>query len=185
MSFEKIWQYHFYAIFETQLLEIMTQLPLLLTCIILLHMLYKLGKLKNHFHLLQTRIDFIIQQTTKIMSTQAQIVADLQTATTQIAQFGTELTTLNQTVTNLETALAGQPSVTPELQAAVDALKAQVATVAAIVPTPDPTQTESTGSDTTGSSNDNSGQPSSDQSSTEEAATPAPADQPSENQPAS
>lgn len=119
------------------------------------------------------------------MSTQAQIVADLQTATTQIAQFGTELTTLNQTVTNLETALAGQPSVTPELQAAVDALKAQVATVAAIVPAPDPTQTESTGSDTTGSSNDNSGQPSGDQSSTEGAATPAPADQPSENQPAS
>lgn len=69
-----------------------------------------------------------------IMTTQAELTQGLTDLTAQVVKIGTETTTLVQKVADLETVLASQQDVSPELQAAFDALKAQVTVVDGLVP---------------------------------------------------
>lgn len=68
------------------------------------------------------------------MSTQQELATQLNEITAQVSKIGTETTALVQKVADLEAALANQSNVTPELQAAFDALKAQVTVVDDLVP---------------------------------------------------
>lgn len=70
----------------------------------------------------------------RIMATQAELAADLQTVTAQVAKIGTETSTLLQKVADLEAALAAGGVTTPEVDAAMAALKAQAAVVDDLVP---------------------------------------------------
>jgi chromosome segregation ATPase len=76
----------------------------------------------------------IISRLEKIMSDQAQLATDLTAVTQQIAKIGTETAATLQKVTDLEAALNAGGAVTPEVQAAFDALKAQVQVVDDLVP---------------------------------------------------
>lgn len=69
-----------------------------------------------------------------LMTTQAELTQGLTDLTAQVAKIGTETATLVQKVADLETVLASQQDVAPELQAAFDALKAQVTVVDGLVP---------------------------------------------------
>lgn len=71
----------------------------------------------------------IHQKLDKIMSTQTELAAQVQAIGTQVAKIGEESKITLQKVTDLEFALANQDNVSPELQAAVDALKQQVQVV--------------------------------------------------------
>ncbi len=64
-----------------------------------------------------------------IMATQAELAADLQAVTDQVAKIGAETTATLQKVTDLEAALAAGGGTTPEVDAALAALKAQVKVV--------------------------------------------------------
>lgn len=80
------------------------------------------------------KLNLIIEQNKKIMSTQAEIAEQLNQTTDQLQKIGNESAATLQKVKELEEALANQSNVTPELQAAFDALKAQVQTVDDLVP---------------------------------------------------
>ena len=69
----------------------------------------------------------------KIMTTQAELAATLATVSTQVAKIGTETQGLIDKVAALEAALASAGEVSAEVQAAVDALKAQVQVVDELV----------------------------------------------------
>lgn len=69
-----------------------------------------------------------------IMSTQAELAVILTELTAQVAKIGTETTATLQKVVDLEAALAAAGNVTPEVQAALDALKAQAQAVDDLVP---------------------------------------------------
>lgn len=68
------------------------------------------------------------------MATQVELAAGLAQVTAQLVKIGTETATLLQKVADLESALGNAGAVTPELQAAFDALKAQVQVVDDLVP---------------------------------------------------
>lgn len=70
----------------------------------------------------------------KIMSKQSDLAADMATITAQVAKIGQESTATLQKVADLEAALANQDNVSPELQTAFDALKAQVTVVDDLIP---------------------------------------------------
>lgn len=69
-----------------------------------------------------------------IMGTQTELAADIANVTAQVAKIGTETAALLQKVTDLQTIIDSQGGVSPELQAAVDALKAQITVVDDLVP---------------------------------------------------
>ena len=69
-----------------------------------------------------------------IMATQTELAADIANVTAQVAKIGTETAALLQKVTDLQTIIDSQGGVSPELQAAVDALKAQITVVDDLVP---------------------------------------------------
>ena len=69
-----------------------------------------------------------------IMATQAELAADIATVTAQVTKIGTETTTLLQKVADLQVIIDSQGGVSTELQAAVDALKAQITVVDNLVP---------------------------------------------------
>jgi hypothetical protein len=78
----------------------------------------------------------------KIMASQAELAAQLKANTEQAAKIGAETQTLLDKIRDLLEQLANQSGVTPELQAAADALKAQLQVVDDLVPdaaTPPPT----------------------------------------------
>lgn len=75
-----------------------------------------------------------------LMATQAELAQQLTTITDQVHKIGVETQSLLQKVADLETALGNQGNVTPELQAAFDALKAQVQSVDDLVPDTPPQQ---------------------------------------------
>ena len=71
----------------------------------------------------------------KIMATQEEVTAALVAAKQQVDKIGTETRTLLTRITELLAQIANQgDSVTPELQAAVDDLKAQLQVVDDLVP---------------------------------------------------
>lgn len=80
-----------------------------------------------------TALNHLSRKVDRIMATQAQIAAELTTLKDQLVKVGNETTTLIQKVADLEAAIANGP-VTPELQAAFDAVKAQVQAVDDLVP---------------------------------------------------
>lgn len=69
-----------------------------------------------------------------IMTTQQELAQQLTGITTQLEKIGAESATTLEKVAALEQALADAGNVTPELQAAFDALKAQVQIVDDLVP---------------------------------------------------
>lgn len=93
-----------------------------------------------HFHLedgdgiLKEAIHFFKHKLNTIMDTQKDIAQGINTLTTQVGKIGAESTKTLQKVTDLEAALANQDNVSPELQSAFDALKAQVQTVDDLIP---------------------------------------------------
>ena len=100
----------------------MNELILLITLIIALYQIainHKLNKLNR--------------KVVKIMGTQEELRIQIEALTTQVAKIATETQTL---LTRIEELLAiiNAGTVTPELQAAVDALVAQVAIVDELVP---------------------------------------------------
>lgn len=68
------------------------------------------------------------------MANQTELAAELTALTATVAKIGTETSTLLTKITDLETALANAGSVSPEVQAALDGLKAQVNVVDGLVP---------------------------------------------------
>lgn len=70
-------------------------------------------------HRIQYKVD-------KIMATQAQLAADLALVAAQVAKIGGETQALLQRIADLEAALANSGNLTPEVEAALAALKAQV-----------------------------------------------------------
>ena len=73
-------------------------------------------------------------QLAQIMGTQTELAAELAAITPQITAIGDGITALNTRITDLEDAIANSGLVTPEVQAAVDALKAEVVATAAKLP---------------------------------------------------
>jgi len=69
-----------------------------------------------------------------IMATQQELTAQITAATEKLTKIGTETGTLLTKIEELKTALANAGNVSPELQAAVDALAAQAAVVDDLVP---------------------------------------------------
>lgn len=82
--------------------------------------------------------------------TQAELAADMNVVTGQIAKIAGESKQTLEKVKQLEDALNNQENVSPELQSAFDSLKAQVLVVDDLIPdvTP-PTNGETTGTETT------------------------------------
>lgn len=76
----------------------------------------------------------IHQKLNKIMSTQQEIADGLAGLTSQVAKIGEESKVTLQKVIDLEAALANQDNVSPALQTAFDALKAQVTVVDELIP---------------------------------------------------
>ncbi len=69
-----------------------------------------------------------------IMTTSAELAQGLSDLTAQVAKIGAESTATLQKVSDLEAAIAGAGGVDPSVQAAFDALKAQVQKVDDMVP---------------------------------------------------
>lgn len=86
-----------------------------------------------------TKLEQILAQGRTIMATQAELTQQVKAATEKITKIGTETTTLVAKVKELTDIITNGPPVTPELQAAVDELKAQAQVVDDLVsdqPTP-------------------------------------------------
>lgn len=97
--------------------------------------------LHNVFTLIKSIHSKIIQ----IMATQAELAQAVNQISTQVGKIKDETSGLQQKITDLENAVGNQDNVSPELQAAVDALKAQVQVVddlVADVPAPPPVEGE-------------------------------------------
>lgn len=90
--------------------------------------------IKNELHLLHEKVNIYIHQINSIMSTQTEIAQALTDLTAQVVKIGAESTATLQKVADLEAALANQDNVSPALQSAFDALKAQVQTVDDLIP---------------------------------------------------
>jgi peptidoglycan hydrolase CwlO-like protein len=80
---------------------------------------------------------------TRIMSTQQDLTQQLTDLSAQVDTISAGVSSLEQHVDDLEAALQNQTDVTPELQAAVDALKSKVTSIVGSLPTTD-TTTETT-----------------------------------------
>jgi len=70
----------------------------------------------------------------KIMATQQELAAQVTAANGKLTKIGAETGTLLAKIEELKQAIANAPTVTPELQAAVDALSAQAQIVDDLVP---------------------------------------------------
>lgn len=88
----------------------------------------------HHFPVNTDTLTALNQLKELIMATQEELAADIANVTAQVTKIGTETSTLLQKVTDLQTIIDSQGGVSPQLQAAVDALKAQVQVVDNLVP---------------------------------------------------
>ena len=82
---------------------------------------------------IESKINLLLEKADKIMATQAELATQLNTIKTQLVKVGTETTTLLTKIEELKQVVLNQP-VTPELQAAVDAVAAQAKVVDDLVP---------------------------------------------------
>ena len=76
----------------------------------------------------------ILRMQERIMTTQLELAAQLNAISVQLGKVGAESSATLQKVADLEVALANAGNVSPELQAAFDAVKAQVQLVDDLVP---------------------------------------------------
>ena len=86
-------------------------------------------------------ISQLLQKVNLIMATQAQLAADLAAIGAQVTKIGTETAGLQQRITELEAAIETAGGTTPEVDAALAAVKTQVQVVDDLVtdaPTPTP-----------------------------------------------
>lgn len=79
-------------------------------------------------------LESLLERTESIMGSQAQLATDLAGVSAQVAKIGTETSVTLQKVIDLEAALANAGNTTPEVDAAMAALKAQVQLVDDLVP---------------------------------------------------
>lgn len=79
-------------------------------------------------------IDAIDELKEQIMATQEQLAADLAAVTANVSKIGDETRTLLSKIDDLTAAVAAAGNTTPEVDAALAALKAQVAVVDDLVP---------------------------------------------------
>jgi hypothetical protein len=71
----------------------------------------------------------VLRYLEKIMATQAELAASLDLVAVQVAKIGTETQGLKASIASLEAALAAAGGTSPEVDAALAALKAQVQVV--------------------------------------------------------
>lgn len=81
-----------------------------------------------------SKLNELDNQLKEIMAKQSDLAQEMATITAQVAKIGEESKATLQKVADLEAALASQDNVTPELQAAFDALKSQVTVVDDLIP---------------------------------------------------
>jgi septal ring factor EnvC (AmiA/AmiB activator) len=70
----------------------------------------------------------------KIIMTQEELKAELENVTAKVAKIGTETQSLLSKITDLEAAIVNAGNVLPEVQAALESLKAQADVVDGLVP---------------------------------------------------
>lgn len=97
---------------------------------------YEHGTVAVHQEMMR-KLDALLVQGGRLMATQQEMVVQINGLKDQVAKIGTETSTLITKVNDLLAIIAAGP-VTPELQAAVDSLKAQVQVVDDLVPDPVP-----------------------------------------------
>lgn len=83
----------------------------------------------------------LVEMEKRIVMTQKELADQLTALTGQVQKIGTETAALEQKVNDLESALNAGGDVSPEVQTALDALKAQVQVVDDLVPDPTPAPT--------------------------------------------
>ena len=97
-------------------------------------------KLEIHVHVhnpsneaILTRLDTILERTQEIMSTQAEAAAALQAVATQLDKVKGETTALVAEVQALKDAATNADTVSPDLQAAIDAVASRTASIDGLV----------------------------------------------------
>ncbi len=80
------------------------------------------------------KLNTLIWQGRKLMATQAELAEQVKKIGDSITKIGTETTTLLAKIDELNAIITNGPAVTPELQAAVDAVAAQAKVVDDLVP---------------------------------------------------
>jgi len=83
---------------------------------------------------LGAKLDLILSNQGIIMSTQAELAAQLNTVTAEVTKIGTETQTLLTKIADLTAAIEAGGATTPEVDAALAALQAQVKVVDDLVP---------------------------------------------------
>lgn len=98
---------------------------------------------REHFERIFRALEIIDGHLHKIMATQSESAAQVQKLTDEVNKIGTETRSLLTKIDELMAIIAsGQVQTSPELQAAIDALQAQVQVVDDLVPdAPPPTGT--------------------------------------------
>lgn len=92
-----------------------------------------LDHVHNMLHDVSQRIGTLTEGVIKIMATQVELTAQIQAATDKLTKIGSETKSLLKKIDDLMAVIANGP-VSPELQAAADALSAQADVVDALVP---------------------------------------------------
>lgn len=90
--------------------------------------------IESYLKSIEKKLNHLNKKALKIMATQDEAAAQLQEITTQLTKVGTETSTLLEKVAALEAAAAAAGNVTPQLQTAIDAVKAQAQAVDDEVP---------------------------------------------------
>jgi hypothetical protein len=91
----------------------------------------------KHFHFYPTDsglLSILLAKVESIMSSQAELAAELANVTAHVAKIGTETQTLLDKIAELAAAIATAGGTTPDVDAAMVALQAQVDIVDALVP---------------------------------------------------
>lgn len=98
------------------------------------YILYRMDKIDESLRLLRATVE---QLRESFMATQVELTAQLVAINERLVKVGTETARLVATVNDLKTVVAAGP-VSPELQAAVDAVAAQTGVVDDMVPDLEP-----------------------------------------------
>jgi len=88
----------------------------------------------HHHGATTSELRAIIERLDTIMASQAELAAELATVTAEVEKIGNETRALLQKIDDLTAALATSGATTPEVDAALAALKAQVLIVDQLVP---------------------------------------------------
>jgi len=86
----------------------------------------------------ERRLQILEIQGERIMATQAEAAAQLTAVNERLAKIGGETQALTEKIVELQAVLADQNQVSPELQAAIDAVVARAESVDSLVPDAEP-----------------------------------------------